>query len=184
MKTTLKVSGTIELTDDDLFSVLKDYAIKNREILTSIINSYIKEKYGYTPAKIQYPTEGLDRIAVIIDSTTDEGAKPLGTFKEPKAVNSAKGFKRTWSGLYAAIGEVIEHQKARKKKFISFEDLHAELLDMQDNKSNKLFVKNGVELPMSIVKHRTSQSQLDRQAGMQKNLKGVKVDKKNKGLSF
>lgn len=184
MKTTLKITGTIELADQDLFAILKDHAIKNRHSLTPIINDFIKERYGYTPAKIQYPTEGLDRIAVIINSTTDEGARPLGTTKATVVKESAEGFKRKWNGLYSAVGEIIDLQRTRRKKFISFEDIQAELLSMEDNRGNKLFVKEGVELPMAVIKQRLAPSQVVRQAKSQPNLRGVKVDKKNGGLSF
>jgi hypothetical protein len=186
MKATLKVTGTMVLTDDDLFTVLKDYAEGHRQELTPIILNYIKKMYGYTPTKVQYPPKekGLQNIAVIIDSDVDEGAKPLGYFKPAKIVNSAEGFKRTWTGLYAAIGEVIDQQRSRKKKFIGWEDLRAELLDMEDDAQKKLFVKNGEELPLGVIKHRMAQSQIDRQSKGQPNLKGVKVDKRNQGLSF
>jgi hypothetical protein len=184
MKSTVRVSGTIELTDRDLLDILKDYAQKNRPELSAIISNYVREKHGYTPSEIRYPAEGLERIEVIIDSNADEGARPLGIVKGTKTVNSAEGFKRTWTGLYSAIGDILDHQRARKKKFISFDDLRAELLEMKNNKKEKLFVRNGEEVPMSVIKHRMAQSQIDRQAARQSSLEGVKVDKKNQGLSL
>lgn len=185
MKATLKISGTIELSNDDLFDILKDHALANRQALSPIISDHIFKKYGYRPVKIQYPKEGLERIAVIIDSTTDQGARPLGIVKQTvtgKASN--EGFTRTWTGLYSAVGEVLDTLRKRKKSFVSFDDLRAELLDMEDNKAKKLFVKNGEEIPMPVIKQRLAPSQIVRQSKSQPNLRGVKVDKKNQGLSF
>src|SRR5688572_18998333 len=180
MKATFK--GTIELSDQDLFEILREDTVA-RKALTSLIMNYIKEKYGFEPKSIQYPAKGLQKIAVIIDSTTDGGAIPIG---KPLVKNGERksnaGFKRLWKGLYLSVGDVIADMRKRKKNFISFEDLHAELLDMQHpGKSTKMFVKTiegkKVELPIEVLRQRCAPSQLPRQAERQPELKGVKVDK-------
>jgi hypothetical protein len=184
MKATLKVQGTIELSDQDLFEVLKAEALKNRQVLTPIISNFIKMKYGYTPVKIQYPAEGLEKIAAIIDSTTDEGATPIGVVKEKAERSSNAGYIRKWEGLYGSIGEIIDTLRARKKHSISWEDLRAELLDFQHKgSSRKMFIADGEEIPMEVIKQRCMPSQLARQKVKQPNLKGVKYDKET-GLSF
>lgn len=185
MKETVKIQGQYELDKKDLHDILLSYATRNREELTKIIIAYFQEVYGYTQVRLQYPADGLDKIVAIINSSKDEGAKPIGTVKTltgDKASN--KGFTRTWNGLYREVGDIIDVLRKRKKSFVSYEDLLAELLDLEDNKGKKLFVKDGQELPMPVLKQRLAESQVKRQAKSQPNLRGVKVDKKNGGLSF
>jgi hypothetical protein len=185
MKATLKISGIIELSGEDLFGILKEYANNNRKELTPIIHNFIKEKYGYAPKNIQYNKDNLDKVAVIIDSTTDEGATPIGKVTKSVEKVSNEGFTRKWNGLYSAVGEVLETLRKRKKNFISWEDLHAELLDMEsDNGKKKLFVIGQDKLPMSVLKHRMAPSQVVRQAKSTPALRGVMPDKKNGGLKF
>lgn len=183
MKTTLRIQGAYELDNADIISILKDP--ENRKTLTPMITNYIKSKYGYPPKSIQYPKDGLDRVVAIIDHEVDGGAKPIGITKTTSGEKaSTEGHTKVWKGLYEGIGEVIDSQRKRKKDFISWEDLRAELLEMETDRGVKMFVKNGEELPMSIIKHRMAPSQIVRQAKNQANLRGVKPDKKNGGLKF
>lgn len=175
----------MELGDQDLFEILKEEAAKNRQLLTPLIINYIKNKFNYNPTKVQYPEHGLDRIAVIIDGTIDEGATPIGTVKERIDRSSNAGFTRKWNGLYGAVGEILDTLRARKKRFISWEDLRAELLELESTTDGKkLFVFNGEEIPMDVIKQRCAPSQLVRQGKNQANLRGVKIDREKGGLSF
>lgn len=183
MKTTLKITGAYELDNKDIMAILLD--TENRKSLTPMISQYIVKKYGYAPKSIQYPKDGLDRVVCIIDHEVDGGAKPLGTVRgEQSDKASTEGHTKVWRGLYEAIGEVIDAQRKRKKDFISWEDLRAELLEMETDRGQKLFIKDGQELPMGIIKHRMAPSQMVRQAKNQSNLRGIKQDKKNGGLKW
>lgn len=184
MKATLKVQGTMELGDQDLFDILKEEAAKNRQALTPLIVNYIKSKFNYSNVKVQYPEVGLDKIAVIIDSVIDEGATPIGVVKDKIERASNKGFVRKWNGLYGSIGEVINTCRARKKRFISWEDLRAELLEFEDAKGKKMFIADGQEIPMDVIKQRCAPSQLARIKANIANFRGVKYEREKGGLSF
>jgi hypothetical protein len=189
MKTTLRTQGTVELSEKDLIEILKEDSA-GRKTFASMIIAWLRDKHGLDAKSVQWPNGDVNRIAVIVDSTTDGGATPFGKpIGENGPRKSNAGFKRLWKGLYGAVGEVIIDMRKRKKNFISFEDLHAELLDMQHpGKSTKMFVKQiegkKHELPIEVVRQRCAPSQLPRQAQRQKELKGVTVDKKRDGLSF
>lgn len=169
VKTTLKTTGFVEI---------------DRVTLTQIIIPWIKDNLGFTATKVQY---GDNKIVAVVESVTDGGAKPIGTevgVRERKKLTKYEGKTHKWEGLYSAIGEVIDEQRGRKKNFISYDDLLAELLDMENNRGDKLFVKGTEQLPMAVIRHRLAPSQIVRQAKNQPNLRGVQNDKKNKGLKF
>lgn len=165
MKATLKVQGTIELSDEDLLDVVRT----NTKDLSPYITEYIKKTYRYTPTEIQQ--SGKKIIAII--NSTGEGSNFLLKSQKPKS------FKRKWRGLYDAIATIVDSQRKRNKKFISLEDLHAELLEKKDDMGKKKFIQDGEELPMRVLKHRLNPSQIDRQAKRQKSLAGVRIDVHN-----
>lgn len=187
MKATINFKGQFEFDfDKDLPAILKEYfsVPDNRRELSLILNSYLMRVKGYMPKKIQYPKEGVDKIVAIVDTQIDEGAKPLGVHKNGVEKVASTGFSRKWLGLYGAVGDILDSQRKRKKKFISFDDLLAELHGFEDEKGKKMFVKDGEELPMYVLKQRCAPSQIPRQAKGQPNLRGVVVDKKQGGLKF
>ena len=167
VKTTLKTTGFVEI---------------DHPTLSQIIIPWIQENLGYTATKIQYGEN--KKIVAIIESVVDGGAKPINVVKEVKKTTKYEGKTHKWEGLYSAIGEVVDEQRKRKKNFISYDDLLAEILEMEDNRGNKLFVKGDEQLPMAILRHRLAPSQIVRQAKNQPNLRGVENDKRNKGLKF
>lgn len=172
------MKGLFELSSEDLVEVMKAHLEKlGPKKVESIIKDYISDKYGYTPAKVDVPKD-FKRVVIHIDES-------LG--KDVPDSQKAKrniGFTRKWTGLYMEVGEIIDKLRKRRKNFVSYKDLRAELLEKKDKAGNKLFVKGGEEIPMSVVKQRLAQSQVDRQAIAQPNLKGIKVDRENQGLSF
>lgn len=170
MKTTLKTEGFVEF---------------DREDLTKIIFEWVRKELGYVPTKLQWPKDGNKKAVVVIDSVTDQGAKPIGRDQAPpKETTEYEGKSHVWEGLYGSIGQIIDEQRKRKKTFISYTDLLAELHEVTDLKHKKMFVKGGVKLPMKVLRHRLAPSQIIRQAKNQPNLMGVENDKKNKGLKF
>lgn len=170
MKITTKTTGVAEINRTELLDMIKFWMINNK---------------GLTVTKVQYP-EGFDKIVAIVEGSVDQGAKPLGApVKPPKETTTYKGTTHKWEGLYAAIGEILDEQRKRKKSFISYDDLLAELHEMEDNRGNKLFVKaDGDRLPMAVLRHRLAPSQIVRQAKGQPNLRSVTNSKKDKGLKF
>ena len=170
MKTTLKTEGFVEF---------------DREDLTKIIFGWVKNELGYSPTKLQWPKDGNKKVVVVIDSVTDQGAKPIGRdVPAPKQNSKYEGTTHKWEGLYGAIGEILDEQRKRKKSFISYTDLLAELHEMEDTQGKKMFVKGNDKLPMAILRHRLAPSQIVRQAKNQPNLRGVENSKKDKGLKF
>lgn len=168
VKTTLKTTGFVEF---------------DSTTLSTILTAWVKDNLGYNATKIQRSSDGK-KIVAVIDSVVDGGATPVGIVKEPKKTTSYEGGRHRWEGFYSSVGEIIEEQKKRKKAFISYDDLLAELHDMENARGEKLFVKEGEALPMAILRHRLAPSQIKRQAKGQPNLRGVENDKKNKGLKF
>lgn len=155
----------------------------DQAVVSSILTSWIKDNYGYDTVKIQRSENG--KIVAIAESVVDGGAKPIGTVKPPKKETTKyEGTSHKWEGLYGAIGEIIDEQRKRKKNFISYDDLLAELHEIEDGQAKKMFVKGSEKLPMSIVRHRLAPSQIIRQAKNQPNLRGVQNSKKDKGLKF
>lgn len=168
IKTSLKTTGYVEI---------------DRATLSQILIPWIKDNLGYTATKLQYSSDG-NKIVAVIESVVDGGAKPIGIVKEPRKTTKYEGANHKWEGLYGAVGEILDEQRKRKKTFISYDDLLAEMHEMEDNRGNKLFVKGGEELPMSVLRHRLAPSQLVRQSKGQPNLKGVENKKKDRGLKF
>lgn len=180
MKATLKVEGFFELGAIDLLNILTEKLGNER---TSVIIEYVKKKSGHTPKKIQYPTDRAEdgKVVAIVDSTTDEGVTPIGkVVKEKSKPEEIDAGDRKYYGLYENIGEVITEQRKRKKDFISWEDLHAEISDIEDQKGNKKFPG----IPLEIIKHRLAPSQIKRAAKTQPALRGVKSGKGLGGLKI
>lgn len=160
------------------------------EELRPLIRQYILETYKLPISTVAI---GDGKITVTIDETVGGGKGFERLWEMPNAETLKRALageikdldqpsKRKWVGLYAAVGEVIDAQRKRKKKFISFEDLRAELLEKRDENGTNLFIKNGEALPMPVLKQRFAKSQIPRQAKTQPNLKGVQNN--GKGLSF
>lgn len=173
----LKVVGAIEISLEELRPLIDRYVLEKHKVPVE----KIEIRNGSVFALVDHELEEgapFDRVWETPDAETLRKAR-AGEITDPDQV-----FKRKWVGLYAAVGEVIDNQRKRKKKFISFEDLRAELLEMKDQNNNKkLFVKDGEELPMYVLKQRLAPSQIPRQAKTQPNLKGVQNRGKG-GLSF
>ena len=179
VKTTLTTSGTVEIDSANLSNILiawvqeeisRKLSLPNREVVS---------------VRLQWPKDGSKRVVALFEAALDEGAKPFGAPpKPPKETKSYEGKSHKWEGFYSSVGEVLDEQRKRGKKFISYSDLLAELHDMQNNKGEKLFVKGGESLPMSVLRHRLAPSQIVRQSKGQPNLRSVKNDKKNGGLSI
>ena len=164
----LKVVGVIEISLEEL---------------RPLIDKYVLEKHKLPVEQIEIGNGSI--LATVNHDIREAGSfEKLWNAKTPGEITDAdQVFKRKWVGLYAAVGQVIDAQRKRKRKFISFEDLRAELLEMKDANNNKLFVKDGEELPMYVLKQRFAPSQIPRQAKTQPNLRGVH-NKGKGGLSF
>lgn len=180
VKTTLNTTGTMEINAASLNTIVMDWV---KEETARKFNLPDKDQ---VTVKLQWPKDGEKRVTALLElSPIDEGAKPFGAPpKPPKKTTKYEGKRHKWEGLYSAIGEIIDEQRKRKKTFISYDDLLAELHEMEDGRGNKMFVKGGEELPMEIVRHRLAPSQIIRQAKNQPNLRGVENSKKDKGLKF
>lgn len=172
----LKVIGVIEISLEELRPVIDKYVLEKHKLTVEKIEigkgsilATVNHDLGQAP--------GLERLWEPLDP---EAIKKI---RSGKVTDPDQAFKRKWVGLYAAVGEVIDAQRKRKRKFISFEDLRAELLEMKDANNNKLFIKDGEELPMYVLKQRLAPSQIPRQAKTQPNLKGVQ-NKGKGGLSL
>jgi len=153
----------------------------DHQLLSSILIPWIKENLNLTATKIQHSSDGK-KIVAVIESVVDGGARPVGIVKEPKKTTKYEGKSHKWEGFYASVGEVIDEQRGRGKKFISYTDLLEELYGMENNQGHKLFIKDGEKLPMSVLRHRLAPSQIVRQAKGQSNLRSVKNSKKDGGL--
>src|SRR5688500_14689366 len=117
----VKLTGELEISLDDL---------------KPIIDEYVQQRFGAPVSRIEFHKGKL--LAYIGDVVKEDAVKPLVSAetkatqktkdtqktKTDKAKKKAKtgGFKHQWSGLYGAIGKIIEKQRSRRKKFISFDD--------------------------------------------------------------
>lgn len=68
------------------------------------------------------------------------------------------------------------------KYYISFDDLYNLLINVEDSKGNKKFIRNGLPIEKKRFKQYLSSSQLDPKRNPR--LKGVKHDKSGEGLDF
>lgn len=176
MKFTQKTTGIAEITDKDLLPIIKDW---------------MRDQHGYTVTKLE---RGKDKMVVHFVSESDGGVKAFGKPTKDKIERASnEGFQRRWVGVYEAIGEILDSKRKHKKNFISWEDLYEELLAVEDGSGRPKFEKDGKRIEMERVKQYCSPSQIERQAmrklkdgtiAGQKNLRGVKPDKKLGGLLF
>ena len=179
VKTTFNAGGTVEIDSANLSNIIMAW------VQDDISKKYNFPNKGAISVRLQWPKDGAKRVVALFELTLDEGAKPFGAPpKEPKKTTTYEGKSHKWEGLYAAVGEILDEQRKRKKTFISYDDLLAEMHEMEDNRGHKLFVKGDEQLPMAVLRHRLAPSQLVRQSRGQANLRGVENSKKDKGLKF
>lgn len=139
--------------------------------MRKIVDEWFQRHYGHPILALEYDKKSGNMVATVE--------------YQPEQRSQSSETENSWPGLYAAIGEVIEAYRSKKKKFISYEALLTELQALEDNQGRKLFVKDsGAKLPMSILRHRLAPSQIIRQAKGQASLKNVKNDRRNGGLSL
>lgn len=152
----VKFSGKVEISGDDM---------------RKIVDEWFQKHYGHSILGVEYDKKS-GKLVAMVEYEHEKPSEP------PQDANR-------WPGLYAGIGEVIDSYRAKKKRFITYTELLDQLHLLEDNRGQKLFVKpDGTKLPMAIMRHRLAPSQLLRQGKGQTNLKNVKNDRRNGGLSF
>src|SRR5687768_17535534 len=123
----LKIQGSIELSEKELETVIKQYVLDTYRVPVANIE--------FRKSKVIAHVDHEVLESEFKKSAAPPPAPRLQKVKQPKV----GGSKHKWSGLYGSVVKIIEKQRARKKKFISFEDLLAELLELKDPGGNRLF---------------------------------------------
>lgn len=166
MKTNLKTTGIVEIEEKDLLLIVKDYVVRTLKLNVTKVQRNDK------------------KIVALVDGEINEGALPIATERKPRMQKKSNaGFNKRWTGFYGAVREIVDSQAAKKKHFISLEDLQEELKYITDENNKPKFVQDGEVMPMNKVRQYLSKSQLAKQSNM-KGLKVAKDDNGNLGLKF
>lgn len=188
-----KVIGTIGVDDSDLLLAVKKWATKNqtnRSALSKMVIEFFQEERNMKVLKVQRTDSGMVaeveadfKTAYDLASTTtiSDKIKLHGTPKREKIQRASnEGFTRSNKGFYTHVMEIIEDYIKRGKNYISFEDMHEELMSIPGHNGKPKFERDGKPIEMSRVRQYLSTSQL------KKNpiTKGVKRDKEGTGLVF
>lgn len=184
MKLSYEVKGKLQLEDPDLLKVLRLMYVKNsRDVLTAV-KTVVEEAYKVTPHKIQ-KNEDLTKVIAFVDQVVEDGVQALGgEIATPHEHGRGYTFNKRWVGFYPTVKEILDELKKEKKKSIKLDDLYNLLLEVEDAKGVKKFVRttpDGVEtIEKTRVKQYLSPSQLRRVP----QTKGVKWDEKTQELRF
>lgn len=180
MKATLKVSGAIELSDQEIAQALKISFLKKIPLLEAV-NSIVTAKFGYGCSRIQH-NDDLSIIVAIIDTTVDQGASLLGKVAKPiQERESNEGFVRKWLGFYQAAKDIFDEARAKRRHNMTFEEFYSKVLEYENDKGQKMFVK-GSPMEKWRVKQYMSASQL--KPDKTPLMKGIKLNKKTKEFEF
>jgi hypothetical protein len=185
MEITFKGPAIVNLASSDLIEAFKHYAsndlifeamksLKSKE-LTKIISEYLKTKKGMQVIKVQ-KYNNLEKV--VAEVKYDQGARLI---KEETPERAApENYSVRFTGFYDAIKEIIAELRAKKKNSISFEDLYKEIIEFEDSKGVKMFVKNGVPIEKWRFKQYLTKSQLARYDSM----RGIKRNSDGTGITF
>lgn len=184
MKLNLKYEGYIELVGEDILEVLKRLQLKKSDSLFKAVYDVVLEKTGYITTKIQQE-QNLEKIVAIVNGKIDDGGKLVGSLQKQQVERApTESFERKFMGFYDAANVIFQEYKSKGKKNIPFEKFYRDLLNYDDEKGNKMFVKDEVAIDRNKVKLYLMPSQIKKNIKDRPNLKSVKYDKESQEFKF
>src|SRR5690606_33319287 len=107
-----KLKGSIEVTvepkEEDLMDVFRKLATSHKSEFVKLLNNYSVQKYGVAPVRLD-TTPDLSRVAIILRTEVDTGAKPVaGKTRQTPPRSETKGSSHVWKGFYEAVGAILD----------------------------------------------------------------------------
>ena len=130
MKQNVKVSGEVELSQDEVKDALLNYAKRDRKFLHNALVPYMEGFYGYSIKKLATSTINNELIVKLEVSSSKSDLKStlFHTEKEPGVRNMPSGFIRKNVGFYKELREYLLEERKKGHKEVTFDKAHKDMM--------------------------------------------------------
>jgi hypothetical protein len=126
MKQNLKLSGEVELTQEEAALAMLEY-LKKEKRLVDAMDGFLSARYGYSTKRVAHNTDDNGNITIIceVSHSTDQNVKKIFSHSKGKKSNEKRqptGFKRQNVGFFRELTDFLSEERKKKRKEVTFDE--------------------------------------------------------------